>query len=761
MSRTKKTVKVIGMHCVSCASNIQRIILKADGVFSCEVNIGNDKAVIEYDTDTVGIPDLSKLIEPLGYSFEENMDHTKHMDHAMPKEHDHASVKDENLVEQKRKVMFIMPVALVVFAAMLWDMIAMGTQVISGFPIPAEIYQKLLFVFASITLFWIGKDFLKEVWVFIKYRVGNMYSLIGIGTLTAYLYSTFSLLFPELRIALGLSDVMYFDVTIVVIGFVYFGKYLEARSKSLTGEALKKLMGLQAKTALVIRDGKEIEISIDEVTIGEIILVKPGNRIPIDGVIIEGFSSIDESMITGEAIPVDKTVGDEVVGGTVNKQGAFQFKATKIGTNTMLAQIIKMVDDAQGSKAPIQALADKISAVFVPTILVIAVVTLLSWLIIGSMFMPFSQALSMAIVTFTGVLVIACPCALGLATPTAIIVGTGKGAENGILVKSAEGLEKLSHVTYLLTDKTGTLTKAEPQVSSITHLGDESESTIMQILASLESQSEHPLAKAIIAKSKELGLENIKVNEFSNLEGKGLTGMIHEIKYFAGNTKLLDELKIVIPSDYLEKITHRGETPVFLMTESELIGIVGISDTIKETAKDAVLDLKKLGVKIIMLTGDHKNTAKFIADQVGIEEIISEVLPQDKAQIVKELQAKGEIVAMVGDGINDAPALMQADVGIAMATGTDIAIESASLTLLHGDFSKVVQAFKLSKMTIRTIKQNLFWAFAYNIIGIPLAAGLFFPIWGILLNPAFAGLAMALSSISVVTNSLRIKFQKL
>jgi Cu2+-exporting ATPase/Cu+-exporting ATPase len=761
MSKTKVSVAVVGMHCASCASNIQGILSEVKGVYSCEVNIGNDKAVIEYDPEILSIADLSKKIEPLGYSLLEEKKEEMEIDHSKHSMHDHAAMKAAELEAQKIKVMFIMPITIIVFVVMIWEMIAMTTKAIPSLPISMDIYNKVLLVFASISLFWVGMDFLKEVWIFIKYRVANMYSLVGIGTLTAYIYSTFIVLFPQVTSNLGLSESVYFDVTIVVIGFVYLGKYLEARSKLLTGEALKKLMNIQAKTALVIRDGKEVELDIAEVIVGDIIIVKPGGKIPLDGIVTEGFSSVDESMITGESIPTDKTIGDLVIGGTINKQGSFKFKTTKIGSDTLLSQIIKMVDEAQGTKAPIQGLADKISAIFVPTVLIISLASLILWLVIGPIFMPFSEALSIAITTFTGVLVIACPCALGLATPTAIIVGTGKGAENGILIKNAEGLEKLSHVTVLLTDKTGTITKGELQVSSIIKVGATNDEKIIQILSSLENKSEHPLARAILNKGIEMKLENLSVDKFMSIEGKGLKGIIDGMQYYAGNISLLNDLKIDMPNGVVDEVTLKGSTPVFLTTENEIIGFVGISDSVKDTAKDVVNELQKMGVKIIMLTGDHKNTAKFIADQVGISEVISEVLPQDKAKIVKDLQAKGEIVAMVGDGINDAPALAQADVGIAMATGTDIAIESAAITLLHGDISKIANAFRLSKTTLRIIKQNLFWAFIYNIIGIPLAAGLFFPFFGILLNPAFAGFAMGLSSISVVSNSLRIKLLKI
>ncbi|MBP9759462.1 copper-translocating P-type ATPase [Candidatus Dojkabacteria bacterium] len=743
--------------------SISKVLNKTDGVKNCEVNIGNEKAVIEYDPEKTNLQELNNKIEPLGYSLDtsavdphKNMDHSQHSGIGQNKKE-----KLKELERQKNKLSFILPITILTFILMMWEIAAISFSWVPKFMIPMELFQPILLILSSLALFWIGNEFLKEVIIFAKYKVANMYTLIGIGTLVAYIYSTIIVLLPQVRIFLGLPEAVYFDVTIVVIGFVYLGKYLETKSKLSTGEAIEKLLNLQAKTALIERDGKEIEVSIEAVKINDIIIVKPAGRIPVDGKIIEGKSSVDESMITGEAIPVDKITDDLVIGGTINKQGAFKFKATKVGTDTVLSQIIKMVDEAQGSKAPIQGLADKISAVFVPGVLILSLATLLSWLLIAPYFIPFSDAISYGLLCFTGVLIIACPCALGLATPTAIIVGTGKGAENGILIKDAASLEKLNKVKVIVTDKTGTITKGKPEVTDIVSTAEMKEKEILQLLASLENKSEHPLAIAILQKAKKDNLELLKVEDFEIIEGKGLFGKIHGEKYYAGNLKLAADLKIDINNKVVDEFAKSGKTPVLFMSEKILLGIIGISDTVKENSKSTIETLHKMGIKVIMLTGDNKSTAQFIAKQVGIDEVIAEVLPQDKAKMIKELQSSGEIVAMVGDGINDAPALAQADIGIAMSTGTDVAIESASITLLKGDFSKVLQAIKLSKFTIKAIKQNLFWAFAYNIIGIPLAAGLFYPLFGILLNPVFAGLAMAFSSVSVVSNSLRLKFSKL
>ena len=587
-----------------------------------------------------------------------------------------------------------------------------------------------------------------------------MDTLIGIGTVTAFLYSlTVSAFEESLRPFLD-TEHTYYDVTIVVIAFITLGKYLEAQSKIKTGDAIEKLLNLQAKTALVIKDGQEIELPIIEVQHNDVLIIKPGSKIPVDGVIVEGFSFIDEAMVTGEPIPIERHVGDSVIGGTINTTGTFNFKATKIGSETFLSSIITMVSQAQGTKAPIQALADKISAVFVPIVIALSFTALGAWLLIGAQYLDFSQALSYGIISFVGILVIACPCALGLATPTAIIVGVGKGAREGILVKDAATLQKLHQVTTVVVDKTGTITKGKPELVSIKTLKN-TENEIITILASLETKSEHPIAHAIVAYTKEKNLDLILVENFEIIKGKGVKGLINNVEYWAGNTKLIIDLGLSFDNNAIEQETKEGKTPIILATKKEILGIVMVADAIKPESKEAVKKLQQLGITVIMLTGDNKNTARFIADQVGIDEVVAEVLPQDKLEKIKKLQSSGEIVAMTGDGVNDAPALAQADVGIAMATGTDVAIESAGITLLHGDISKLVKAIRLSKLTMRGIKQNLFWAFIYNIIGIPLAGGAFYPVFGWLLNPVFAGAAMAFSSVSVVLNSLRLKRIKL
>lgn len=757
MDNIKKVhVPVKGMHCASCAFVVEDTLKKQNGVKSAQVNFGTEKAKIEYDNSQNNLESLSSSLKEHGYSLEiqNEMLHENHMNHS----------KQEALTELeevKNKMLISIPLIIFSAIAMLWDILGSYNYLPKMSYSTKEFFHHVLPLLATYMLFVVGNVYLKGILKFTKTKIANMDTLVGIGTLTAYLYSAVVLAFEGYLKQFINTEHTYYDVTIIVIGFITLGKYLEAKSKARTGESLKKLIGLQAKTALVERNGEKIEIPLEEVKVDEIIHIKPGSKIPVDGIIIEGSSSIDESMITGEPIPVDKRANDFVIGATINKQGYLVIKATKVGKETVLSQIVNMVEEAQGSKAPIQNLVDKISAIFVPTVLILAVSTLIIWLIVGLTIMPFNEALSIGLLGFVGILVIACPCALGLATPTAIIVGTGKGAENGILVKDAESLEKLSKVNTIVLDKTGTITKGKPEVTDIITFENNIEKDILRILASLEEHSEHPIAHAIVEKAKHEKINLEKVENFKIIEGKGLSGEISNIKYYAGNRILLEDLRIESNLEQAEELSKQGKTVIFLTNESKILAIVGISDTLKENSKETITELHKLGVKVVLLTGDNKSAAEYIAKLVGIDEVKAEVLPIQKAEKIKELQVNNQIVAMVGDGINDAPALAQADIGIAMSTGTDIAIESAQITLLKGDISKLLKAIKLSKFTMRAIKQNLFWAFVYNIFGIPLAAGLLYPFYGITLNPVFAGIAMGLSSVSVVSNSLRLKLKKL
>ncbi len=753
-----QTYKIKGMHCASCASIIEKEFKKTEGVVSAEVNYGTETAKIAFDTAKTSPHHLSKKIEPLGYSLivPKTEDHSMHTGIDQSKQD---KLKELNNLKLK-VISIVIPTIFSIFIVG-WDILMQFNVVTAPPVILKEFFHHLLPVFATYALFVVGQPYLAGVYRFIRYGKANMDTLIGIGTLAAFLYSFTVTAFEDaLRPFLNVENT-YYDVAVVVIAFITLGKYLEAKSKLKTGDAIEKLLNLQAKTALVIRDGKEIEIPIGDVVSGDILIVKPASKIPVDGIIIEGSSYVDEAMITGEPIPVEKHENDAIIAGTINTTGTFTFKATKVGADTLLSHIVKMVEEAQGSKAPIQALADKISAVFVPTVLVLSLISLSTWLVIGTQYLGFSQALSYGLVSFVGILVIACPCALGLATPTAIIVGVGKGAREGILVKDAATLEKLHKVSVVVVDKTGTITKGKPELISVQTQGNTSEKEVVSILASLESRSEHPIAHAILSYAKTNNLDIQSAEHFEIIKGKGVRGIINNVEYFTGNAKMISDLGLSIDKDEIAKSTTEGKTPVILATKEKVLGIVMVADALKPEAKEAVEKLHKLGIKVVMLTGDDKNTAHYIANQVGIDEIVAEVLPQDKLAKIKDLQAHGTIVAMMGDGVNDAPALAQADVGIAMSTGTDVAIESAGITLLHGDISKLVKAIRLSKLTMRGIKQNLFWAFFYNVVGIPLAGGVFYPIFGWLLNPVFAGLAMALSSVSVVSNSLRLKAMKL
>lgn len=761
-----QTYKVKGMHCASCSSVIEKTFKKVAGVESAEVNYGTEKAKVSFDPSKTSPHDLSKHIEPLGYSLEisqsaEEMgmsesEHAAHIGLNQSKKEKLAEVAD-----MRTKVLSAIPLAIIAAFIMGWDILAQYGSVVEMSVTAKEFFHHLLPLLATYILFVVGKPYLLGFYRFLRYGKANMDTLIGIGTIAAFLYSFAVTAFEDVLKPFINVEYQYYDVTIVVITFIALGKYLEARSKIKTGDAIEKLLNLQAKTALVIRDGKEVEISVNDVKHGDLVIIKPGAKIPVDGVITEGSSFIDESMVTGEPMPAQKRIGDSVVAGTINTSGSFTFKAMKVGSETLLAQIIKMVEDAQGSKAPIQALADKISAVFVPIVLVIAFLALGTWLIAGSQYLGFSQALSFGLVSFVGILVIACPCALGLATPTAIIVGVGKGAKEGILVKDAATLEKLHKVNTVVVDKTGTITKGKPTLVNIKNLSDLNENELVSVIASLEKKSEHPIAHAIVSYAQEKNISLSDISGFEGIQGKGLKGLVKGVEYFVGNAKLVSDLKLSFDIAKLNDFTSQGKTPVILATKEKVLGFVMVADEIKQESKQAVADLHKLGIKVVMLTGDDEKAAKYIASLVGIDDVVAHVLPQDKLEKIQTLQRTGRVVAMAGDGVNDAPALAQADVGIAMGTGTDVAIESAGITLLGGDISKLVKAIKLSKITMRGIKQNLFWAFIYNIVGIPLAAGVFYPIFGWLLNPVFAGFAMAMSSVSVVSNSLRIKAKKI
>ncbi len=779
MKPTKAIIPVNGMHCASCAINIERKLKQLPGVESCEVSYANDKAKLVYDPEQVTIAQMSKEVEHLGYTLDDQNRMEDQMNHAGDSHHETHTTHQANhtdhsehlglnqskqqklieLAEFKLKAFLVLPLAISMFVLMGWDILAQA-EAVPMIPLSMETLNTILLIIATPVMFWAGSVFIQGALRFVRYRSANMDTLVGIGTLTAYTYSALVTLFPGIAMALN-TDHTYFDVTVVVIGFVLLGKYLESSSKLKTGAALEKLLGLQAKTALVKRGNSFQEVALETVVAGDVILVKPGQKIAVDGEVLEGESYVDESMVTGESLPNKKTPGSAVIGGTINKAGSFEFTATKVGKDTLLAQIIVLVEEAQGSRAPIQKLADQVSGVFVPVVLLIAFATLVIWLTLGTAALGFPTALSLGMLCFVGVLVIACPCALGLATPTAIIVGTGIAAQHGILVKDAQHLETLHKAQILVFDKTGTLTKGLPEVTDIIMLRGMAENDLLAAVAAIEAKSEHPLAAAIVARAAALKLTLPEVSGFDSIQGKGVQAQVNQQDYFVGNLQLLADNQVAgIEADEFKQksslLASQGKTPIFVAVSGQLQAIIGVADTLKEETKQTISQLKALGLRLIMLTGDNKQTAAAIAEQVGITEFKAEVLPKDKADIVKELQTEG-IVVMLGNGVNDAPALAQAHVGVAMGTGTDVAIESAGIILLKGDLSKLLKAIKLSRLTLNTIKQNLFWAFFYNMAGIPIAAGILYPFFGILLSPAIAGVAMGLSSVSVVFNSLRLK----
>jgi len=715
------------MHCVSCSQIIENGLKKNKGIKNINVSYILEKAEVEFDETKINKEKIYEEIEKSGYKVDlENKED-----------------KNEEKIE-KIKIKIILPILFFILALTVRDLLAVIWPGLPSWPIKAENWNWILLGISTLIYVLVGKPFVKGVINFVKNGAANMDTLIGIGTGTAFVYSTLIMIFPNILIKLGLEKMVFYDAVIGVIGFVTLGKYLESRSKEKTGNTIKKLLGLQAKTALVWRNNQELEIPVEEVCLGEIVLIKPGFKIPVDGIIIEGKTSIDESMISGEPVPVDKKEGDKVIGATINKQGFVKIKTTEVGEKTVLAQIIKIVEEAQNSKAPVQKMADKISSVFVPIVLVIAGVTFVGWLISGS--------LSMAISSLVGVLVVACPCALGLATPTAIIAAVGRGAEEGILIKNANALENLAKINTMVFDKTGTITKGEPIVTDIKVLDKKYlENDLLKYAASVEKKSEHPLALAIVNEAKKRKIDLVKCSDFLATIGVGVKGRI--------DNQIVEILKSEKGNKELE---HIGKTIIDIKIDKKLVGQIGISDTIKDGASKIIEDFKDKKIQVIMMTGDSKRAAEFIAKQAKINNVWSGVTPDRKSSEIKYMrEMMGRNIAMVGDGINDAPALVQADVGIAMSNGSDIAIESAQITILKGDIGKVKRVWKLSKNTLKIIKENLFWAFIYNLVGIPIAAGLLYPIWGIKLNPIFAGMAMSLSSVSVVTNSFRLKWKKI
>ncbi|WP_288695134.1 heavy metal translocating P-type ATPase [uncultured Brachyspira sp.] len=754
----KMTLKIGGMHCAACSRAVERALKKTEGIEDANVNIATEKAVFNYDEKKLKYDDIVNVVVKAGYQ-------------VLGKEEDPAVVKAREIKEQKIRLIVSAIFSIPLFYISMAPMVSFVK-----FPIPSFLVHhinpqvfSIVAIFLCVPVMISGYKFYTLGFPALFRGSPNMDSLVAIGTTAAFSYSIYSTVLAFM----GLNphgDNLYYESAAVIITLVQFGKYLEARSKGKTGEAIKKLMGLQPKTATIIQNGEEKEIKISDVKVDDIVLVRPGEKIPVDGEIIEGYSSVDESMLTGESIPVEKSVGDKVVGASINKTGSFKFKAQKVGADTALAQIIKLVEDAQGSKAPIAHIADVVSSYFVPAVITIALISGIIWFIALYNFV-------FSLTVFVSVLVIACPCALGLATPTAIMVGTGKGAELGILFKNAEALEVSQKINAVMFDKTGTLTEGKPYVTDI--ISDDKDKLLL-IAASAENGSEHPLGEAIVREAKEKNIKLLSIENFKAISGFGIETYINNKKVLMGNDKLMNKENINIENynSYMDKLSKEGKTPMYVAYDNKLLGIIAVADKLKKESIEAINRLHKLGIKTAMITGDNKNTANSVAKEAGIDIVFAEVLPEEKSNEVKKLQEQGFTVAMVGDGINDAPALTQANVGIAIGSGTDVAIESADIVLVKSNTNDVVTAIELSKATMRDIKQNLFWAFCYNVIGIPIAAGVLHvfrepliassiggfltAIMGkdLLLNPIFAALAMSLSSVSVVTNALRLNFFK-
>jgi Cu+-exporting ATPase len=823
-AQTKKVILAIGgMHCASCASVIERRLSKAEGVQKATVNFAAEKATVEYDESKSDEKKLGEVVEKAGYKVLNTSVEGREKEKptsgiaelrlkviGMDNPHCVGTVGEAlNLVKGiKAKELSVNQHAVITYDVTLtnpeqikraikkagyepieqiqgadrekearareikrlkWEVVVGAILSIpifilsfpEWFGIMLPLHNFVLFLLTTPVQLVLAYRFYVGTWIGLRNFTANMDTLIAVGTGAAYIYSALVTFFPQ-----TFPGNVYYDTSAVIITFILLGKYLEAVTKGKASEAIRKLMGLQAKTAIVIRNGKEVDIPIEQLHIGDLFLVKPGQKVATDGIVVSGSSYIDESMITGESMPVSKKVNDVIIGATLNKSGSLKVKATKVGSDTMLAQIIKLVEDAQGSKAPIQRLADKVSGIFVPVVILIALLSFAFWTWVAPSYItlplsPFIFAFSI----FIAVLIIACPCALGLATPTAIMVGTGKGAEQGILIKNAEALETAHKLTTIVFDKTGTLTKGKPEVTDIMVLHKSyTENDLLKLAGTAERNSEHPLAEAIVNKAKSRKLSLGEPGSFQAIHGKGIVATYNKKTILIGNAKLMADRKLALTPEMGKKVRsleEQGKTTVVIAIDKSVAGLIAIADTLKENSKQAIKELHGMGIETVMITGDNERTAKAIAAQVGIERVIAEVLPQDKEKEIKKMQEQGKIAAMVGDGINDAPALAQADVGIAIGAGTDVALETGSIVLIKNDLRDVVAAIKLSSSTIRKIKQNLFWAFFYNTAGIPIAAGVLFPIFGFLLNPMIAGAAMALSSVSVVTNSLLLKRAKL
>ncbi len=777
----KTTLGVEGMTCAACVGHVENSLKQLPGVSMAVVNLATERATVEYAPGMADMADFRRAVQSAGYRIVE--DESQGLDSAVELER---LSKTRELGELRRRLLF---------AASIGIMLLLGTfELLPWVPPLMEwsFYPFLLWALATPVQFWAGWSFYTSGLGALRHGAANMHTLIALGTSVAYGYSVVVVLLgalaPQVLSSRGISSAVFFDTAAIIIALILLGRYLEARARSRTSEAIRRLIELRPSTARVFRDGEEIDLPVDLVVAGDIILVRPGEKIPVDGEVTEGRSTVDESMLTGESMPVDKEPGQLVYGATLNETGAFQFKATKVGQDTVLSQIIRLVEEAQGSKAPIQRLADRVSAYFVPAVAGVALVAFLFWLVLGP-----PPALTFATLVLVSILIIACPCALGLATPTAIMVGTGKGADQGILIRSAQALEIAQRVDVVVLDKTGTLTQGRPSVTDVVALagaginqepgidqepGVDQENEVLALAASVEQGSEHPLAKALVQEARNRGLQLRVSADFQAIPGKGVQAQVDGRQLWLGNQALMESVGADVSAlrDRSDLLAAQGKTPMFLAVEGSAVGLVAVADTLKPTSREAVAGLRQMGLEVVMLTGDNAHTARAIASQAGLDRVEAEVLPADKVEVVRSLQSQGRVVAMVGDGINDAPALAQADVGMAMGSGTDVAIESADITLMRADLTGVITALTLSRQTLRTIKQNLFWAFFYNVMLIPVAAGVLYPVFSALggvpaglqfffgsegfLNPMLAALAMAFSSVSVVSNSLRLRLAK-